>query len=119
MSVNWLARLIFQRKKSRYCHHSGVVVDDVVVVVVVVAVVVTYFYFGCSFKRHMSRTSRELSLDRPQIIAVNYIKEMFICGLLNINAIYEGYRFICGLHNIYAIYECMNTRSCISKNERN
>ena len=43
MSVNWLARLIFQRKKSRYCHHSGVVVG-------VVVVVVTNFYLFYSLK---------------------------------------------------------------------
>jgi len=39
---------VFQRKKSRYCHHSGVVVGGGVVVVVVV-VVVTNFNLGYNF----------------------------------------------------------------------
>ena len=48
--VHFLARLFFNEKKSRYCHHSGVVVGvGGGVVVVVVVVVVTNFNLAYNF----------------------------------------------------------------------
>ena len=66
LKYNFLARLFFKEKKSRYCHHSGVVfvfvVGSGVVVVVVIVVVVVVTNFNLDFNLSVEANLMKLNL---------------------------------------------------------